>query len=79
MNVQTDIQWIVKELQEVQDSDFINAIKSMLQYRKKAVQTENINIEQYNREIEEAEKDIEAGDFYTLQEVRKISEQWGRK
>jgi hypothetical protein len=35
MNLQTDIKWIVKELQEIQDPDFIKAIKSMLQYRKK--------------------------------------------
>lgn len=78
MNLQADIKWIVKELQGVQGPDFIKAIKSLLQYRAKK-QPEGIGIEQYNREIEEAEKDIEAGNFYTLQEVKKIAGQWGRK
>lgn len=78
MNLQADIKWIVKELQGVQDPDFIKAIKSLLQYLAKK-QPEGIGIEQYNREIEEAEKDIEAGNFYTLQEVKKIAGQWGRK
>lgn len=38
-----------------------------------------INLEQYNKELEEAEKDIEAGNFFTHEEVLKKVGQWGRK
>lgn len=32
------------------------------------------SIEDYNREIEEAEKEIERGDFYTMEEVQQLTQ-----
>lgn len=79
MNLEADIQWIAKELREVNDPAFLEFIKNMIRDRNEESGHERISIQSYNREIEEAEKDIEAGNFYTSQEVKGIMEQWGRK
>lgn len=79
MNLEADIKWITKELQKVKDPDFLGFIKTILQGRKEETQKESISIDEYNREIEEADKDIETGNFYTSQEVEKMMSQWGRK
>ncbi|NQX86519.1 MAG: hypothetical protein HRT67_11560 [Flavobacteriaceae bacterium] len=50
----------------------------MLKYRKK-VSTERISIEQYNKELEASEKEIEQGNFYTHEQVKERASQWGRK
>ena len=57
MDVEADLKWIHDDLDQVKDIDFIEAIKNMLKYRKK-VSTELISIEQYNKEIDEAEREI---------------------
>jgi len=77
MGVEADLKWIHNELDQVKDPYFIEAIKNMLEYRKK-VSTERISIEQYNKEIDEAERDIENGNYYTQEEVEKRAKEWGR-
>ena len=79
MNLEADIKWIAKELREVKDPTFIEFIKTILQNRNHDSQQEKVSIEQYNKEVEEAEKDIEAGNFYTSQEVKEMMQKWGRK
>ena len=39
-------------------------------------QPKRISLEQYNKEIEEAVKDIENGEYYTHEEALKIANQW---
>lgn len=77
MNLQADLKWIHKELDNVTDPIFIEAIKNMLMYSKK-VSSGRISIEQYNEEIDEAERDIEKGNYYTQEEVEKMAKEWGR-
>jgi len=80
MDLQADIKWIVKELQDVKDPKFIEVIKDLLKSRKKAAQQpERISIEQYNKEIDEALEDIKAGRVHTHQEVKEMIKQWGRQ
>lgn len=76
MDIQGDLKWIQKELQGVKDPAFITVIKNMLEYRKKVVQSQRISIEQYNKEIDEANARIDSGAFYTQEEVEKIADQW---
>ena len=78
MDLQADIKWIQKELNKVKDETLLKAIKSILKYRAKVVQSKRISLEQYNKELDEAEADIEAGNYYTTDEARKIASQWGR-
>ncbi|SHF76583.1 hypothetical protein SAMN05444483_102308 [Salegentibacter echinorum] len=78
MNIQTDLDWIHKELETVQDPTLVQAIKNILQYRK-SVTSERISVEQYNKEIDASENEIESGNFYTQEEVKQIAAQWGKK
>jgi len=75
MDIKADLKWIQKELKEVKDPTFIEAIKNMLQYRKN-VSTERISIEQYNKELDESIAQIERGEFYTQEEVGKMAKEW---
>ena len=68
IDLQSDIEWIHKELDQVKDPDLIEAFKRMLQFRKK---TQSVGLEQYNREIKEAEDRIEQGQFLTQDQVEK--------
>ena len=76
MDIKADIKWIQNELNKVEDETLLNAIKNILKYRVKKTQSERISIEQYNKELDEAEADIEAGNYYTTDEARKIASQW---
>lgn len=78
MDLQAEIKWIQQELNNVKDPTFIEAIKNMLKYNKK-VSSERISIEQYNKELEASENEIEQGNFYTHEQVRERASQWGRK
>jgi predicted transcriptional regulator len=78
MDLQADLKWIYKELENVKDPTFIEAIKNMLKYRKK-VSSERISIEQYNKEIDASIADIEAGNYHTHEEVKDMIKQWGKR
>lgn len=80
MDLQADIQWIKNELNGVRDPNLIKAFKNLLIYRKAQKKGDPaIDIQQYNRELEVSEKEIEGGNFFTHEEVRKIASQWGRR
>jgi hypothetical protein len=61
------------QLNESEKKSVLQLLKTFLQSRK---EYERINIEQYNKEIEEAESEIENGNFYAHDEVVKISSEW---
>ena len=75
MDVEADLKWIHNELDQVKDPNIIEAIKNMLEYRKK-VSTERISIEQYNKEIDESIAEIERGEFYTQEQVERRANEW---
>ena len=76
MDIQAEIKWIQSELNKVEDETLLNAIKNILKYRVKKTQSERISIEQYNKEIDEAEARVESGEFYTQEEVEQMMEKW---
>jgi len=78
MNIQADLQWILKELKEVKDPTLIEVFKNMLKYRKK-VSSERISIEQYNKELDASIAQIEEGKTYTHQEMGERIKQWGKR
>ncbi len=79
MDIKADLKWIQKELKGVKDPTFIEAIKNMLQYRKKVYSEERISIEQYNKELDESIADIKAGNFHTHEEVKTMIQEWGKR
>ncbi len=77
MDLQADIKWISQELKTVKDPILIEAFKNMLKYRRSVLQSsERISIEQYNKEIDEANARIDNGEFYTQEEAEKIMDKW---
>lgn len=57
-------------LTPVQKESLLSVIKSFV------IPRERISIEQYNKEIDEAIARVEAGEFYTQEEVEKMSKEW---
>jgi predicted transcriptional regulator len=62
------------QLSEAEKKSVLQMIKTFLKGRKQ--KPERISIEQYNKEIDEAEAEIERGEFYTHEEVVEMSKKW---
>jgi predicted transcriptional regulator len=58
------------KLAVVQQESILSRIKSMIQPEA------GIDIEQYNREIDEAVARVESGRFYTQEEVERTAKDW---
>lgn len=63
-----------KQLNEAEKKSVIQMIKTFLQGRK--ISSDSISIEQYNKEIESSESEIENGESYSQEDVIKMSKQW---
>jgi hypothetical protein len=61
------------QLNETEKKSVVQLIKTFLKSRK---EFERISIEQYNKEIEEAESEIQKGDLLTHDDVVKMSSGW---
>lgn len=78
MDLQAELKWIHKELDNVKDPTLIEVFKNMLKYRKK-VSLGRISIEQYNKEIEASIEQIENGKTFTHQQMGKRIKQWEKQ
>ncbi|WP_425236606.1 hypothetical protein [Ulvibacterium sp.] len=78
MDIKADIKWIRQELKKVKDPTLIEAFKNLLQYRKK-VSSERIDVEQYNKEVDESISQIARGEFYTHEEMGERIKRWGKQ
>lgn len=58
------------KLNIVQQESILGVIKSFVE------PGERITIEQYNKEIDEAVASVEAGEFYTQEEVEEMAKHW---
>ena len=74
MNINAERSLIIKELQQVEDLSLLQAIKAMLHYGLK--NEGRISVEQYNRELEEAEAEIDKGEFITHDDFKKQMKAW---
>ena len=74
MNIDTVRAILIKELEQVEDISLLKAIKAMLHYGLK--NEGRISIEQYNRELEEAEAEIERGEFIAHENLKKQMKAW---
>lgn len=60
-------------LTPVQKESLLNVVKNFVGLNEKA---DDVNLEQYNREIDDAMKRMDEGKFITQEEVEKEAEQW---
>lgn len=62
------------QLNETEKKSVLQMLKAFLQTRGETYQ--RITVEQYNKELEEADKQIESGNFITHEEMEKEMEKW---
>lgn len=65
---------LIKEIKNVEDISLLKAIKAVLYYGLK--NEGRISIEQYNKELEEAEAEIDRGEFITHEDLKKQMKDW---
>lgn len=74
MNINVERALLIKELEQVEDISLLQKIKALLH---PSLEDEGrISVEQYNREIEEAEEEIRQGNFITHEELKKQMKSW---
>jgi hypothetical protein len=61
-------------LEKDQKKSILTVIKSFLKSKEDVA--DRISIEQYNKEMNEAESQMEAGEFYTIEEVKELAKKW---
>jgi hypothetical protein len=76
MNTQAEISWIAKELERSNDPAIIKYFKSFLLSRAQKPEAASISVEQYNKEINEAEAQIVAGNYVTQEDLEREAETW---
>lgn len=77
MSLDNEIMKYLSELDKDQKKSVLSVIKGLL--NKKSVASsgsQRLTIEQYNKELAEAEARIDAGEFYTQEEVEEMAKKW---
>ncbi|MFM9841138.1 MAG: hypothetical protein ACKVOQ_22925 [Cyclobacteriaceae bacterium] len=74
MDINIERSLLIKELQLVEDPSLLQAIKAVLYYGLK--NEGRISVEQYNKELDEANARIEAGEFITQEDLEKEASKW---
>ena len=67
------IQYIL-QLDDAEKKSVLQMLKTFVKGREKKVS--RISIEQYNNEIDEAIARVEAGDYYSHEEVERMAKEW---
>ena len=78
MDFRTELEWIHRELEKVQDPVIIDAIMSLLKSNIE-VASERSSQEDYNREIDASIAQIDHGKTYTHGEMGERIKKWQKK
>ena len=73
MDIGAEIKWIQSELNNVKDPSLIEIFVKLLKYRKSAIES---SLEEYNRELDEANARIESGKFITQEDLENEASKW---
>jgi len=74
MDINAEKALLIKEINQVKDISLLKALKYMLHYGLK--NEGRISIEQYNKELEEADAEVDKGEFTTHEEFKKQMKAW---
>jgi len=74
MDINAERSLIIKELEKIEDISLLRALKHMIYYGLK--NEGHISLEQYNRELDEAEARVKSGEFFTNEEVKNMAKKW---
>ena len=75
LSLDKEIKKYLPQLDAEEKQSILSVIKSFLKL-KESPGSGRLTIEQYNKELDEAEARIDAGEFYTQEEAEKIAESW---
>jgi hypothetical protein len=67
------LQYIL-QLDEAEKKSVLQMLKTFLKSREKNLP--RISVEQYNKEIDEAIAKVEAGEYYSHEEVERMAKEW---
>ena len=74
MDINAERLHLIEEIKQVKDISLLKALKYMLHY---GLKNEGIiSVEQYNRELDEANARIDAGNFISQEDLEKESSRW---
>jgi hypothetical protein len=73
MDIQAEIKWIQSELSRANDPGLIKLIVRLLKYRSSAIEA---GLEEYNRELDEANARIDSGKYIKHDDLKKDASQW---
>jgi len=79
MDIQAEKLSIIERFKQINDASLIQVIKNLLDYglnNQQSNQEGRISIEQYNKELDEAERRIDKGEYITHDDVVKESKKW---
>ena len=72
MDIQAEKSLLIKQLQQIDDVELINTLKSLMQYALGKQGSENYTLDEYNHEIELAEEEIKKGEVISHSDLIKI-------
>jgi len=74
MDINAEKALLIREIEQLNDVSLVRVLKSMLHYGLK--NNGRISQEQYNLELDEADAEIERGEFLTQEEALKEIRSW---
>lgn len=75
MELKSEKKALMERLKQVDDLSLIRALNHMLDFGLQHSET-HITLEQYNKELDEAEAEIERGEFISQEELKKQMKEW---
>jgi hypothetical protein len=76
MDLQTRKLHFIESILSIGNEKVIEKLEALLKKEQQKDDSKRISIEQYNQELEEADAEIDRGEFYTQDEVEKMSRKW---
>jgi len=79
MDIQAEKLSIIERFKQINDTSLIQAIKSLLDYglnNQQSNQEGRISIEQYNKELDKAEAEMDAGKSISHEDVKRHMKGW---
>ena len=74
INIETQRSLIINDINQINDISLLRAVRNLI--LSGLMNEGRISIEQYNKELDEADARIDKGEFYTNEEVVEMSKKW---
>lgn len=76
MDIQTKKIHFVQEFLALSNEAIVDKLESILRKEKLKNDTQRISIEQYNKELEEAEAEMDRGEYISHEDFKKQMDKW---